>query len=138
MHSSMQTWHIAMHASSIAIMAAGVMPSMRSIERIMVLHMSAQFMHAGAQSIIWVEQIVHACSQAEQASIHACMTDMSIFSIPGIDVFDIAPIIMESIPHLASLAFDGQSTRLVGTLLRGAPGVTRCLARSGSIHTRVT
>jgi hypothetical protein len=61
--------------------------------------MSAQFMHAGAQSIICVEQIVHACSQAEQASIHACITDMSMVSMPGIDVmsFDIMPIIVASI-----------------------------------------
>ncbi|GAA1987428.1 hypothetical protein GCM10009777_22200 [Microbacterium pumilum] len=42
---------------------------------------------------------MHACSQAEQASIHACRTDMSIESIPGIDImsFDMASIIMESI-----------------------------------------
>ncbi len=52
MHSSMHIWHIAMHASSIDIMTAGVAPCIRSIVRIMVLHMSAQFMHAGAQSII--------------------------------------------------------------------------------------
>ncbi|MET0296060.1 MAG: hypothetical protein ABW024_01555 [Microbacterium sp.] len=70
--------------------------------RIIVLHMSAQFMHAGAQSMPCVEQIVHACSQAEHASIQACMIDMSTASMPGIDImsFDIAPIIMESIPHL--------------------------------------
>ena len=47
MHSSMQVWHIAMHASSIAIMLAGVMPCIRIIDRIIVLHMSAQFMQAG-------------------------------------------------------------------------------------------
>ena len=67
--------------------------------RIIVLHMSAQFMHAGAHDIICVEHTVHACSQAEQASIHACMTDMSIMSMPGIDImsFDMASIIIESI-----------------------------------------
>lgn len=43
---------MAMQASSIAIMDAGVMPCMRIIARIIVLHMSAQFMHDGAQSII--------------------------------------------------------------------------------------
>ena len=98
MHSSMATWHIAMHASSIDIIAAGVMPCMRSIARIIVLHMSAQFMHAGAHDIICVEHTVHACSQAEQASIHACMTDMSIVFIPGIDIMslDIMSIIIES------------------------------------------
>jgi hypothetical protein len=62
---------------------------MRIIERIMVLHMSAQFMLAGAHDIICVEQTVHACSHAEQASIAACMTAMSIIAIismPGIDM----------------------------------------------------
>jgi hypothetical protein len=98
MHLSMHIWHIAMHASSIDIMTAGVMPCIRIIERIMVLHMSAQFMHAGAQSIIWVEHTVHACSQAEQASIQACMTDMSMVFMPGIDIasLDIMSIIIES------------------------------------------
>ena len=87
-----------MHASSIDIMAAGVMPCIRIIARIIVLHMSAQFMHAGAQSIIWVEHTVHACSQAEQASIHACMTDMSMVFMPGIAMpsLDIMSIIIES------------------------------------------
>ncbi|GAA1948926.1 hypothetical protein GCM10009776_08730 [Microbacterium deminutum] len=95
----MQVWHIAMHASSIAIMDAWVVPCIRIMVRIIVLHISAQFMHAGAQSIICVEHTVHACSQAEQASIQACITDMSIESIPGIDImsFDMASIIMESI-----------------------------------------
>ncbi|HWL76200.1 hypothetical protein [Microbacterium sp.] len=69
--------------------------------RIIVLHMSAQFMHAGAHDIIWVEHTVHACSQAEQASRHACTRDMSIACMPGIDImsFDMA-----SIPHLASVS----------------------------------
>jgi len=95
----MQSWHIAMHASSIDIIVAAFMPCDRIIARIIVLHMSAQFMHAGAQSIIWVEHTVHACSQAEQASIQACITDMSIETMPGIDAmsFDMASIIMESI-----------------------------------------
>ena len=47
----MQTWHMAMQALSIDIIDAGVIPCIRIIERIMVLHMSAQFMQAGAQSI---------------------------------------------------------------------------------------
>ncbi|WP_406249036.1 hypothetical protein ACI7YT_03175 [Microbacterium sp. M] len=73
------------------------------MERIIVLHMSAQFMHAVEQSIICVEQTVQACSQAEQASMHACMTAMSIVGMPGIDIMssDMAPIIIESISHLA-------------------------------------
>ncbi|WP_227529412.1 hypothetical protein [Microbacterium tenebrionis] len=87
-------------------MTAGVMPCIRIIERIIVLHMSAQFMHAGAQSISCVEQTVHACSHAEHASMHACMTAMSIVSMPLIDFmsWDMAPIIIESIrtPRSAS------------------------------------
>ncbi|WP_231880270.1 hypothetical protein [Microbacterium sp. H83] len=84
-----------------AIMVAGVMPCIRIIERIMVWHMSAQFMQAGAQSISCVEQTVHACSQAAHASMQACMTAMSIIAMSGIDsmLFDMAPIIIESIAH---------------------------------------
>jgi hypothetical protein len=90
-----------MQASSIVIITAGVAPCIRIKERIMVLHMSAQFMHAGAQSIICVEQTVHACSQAEHASMHACMTAMSIACMPGMAFMsaDIAPIIIESTAH---------------------------------------
>ena len=101
MHSVMHCWHIAMQASSIAIIDAAVIPCIRIIDRIMVLHMSAQFMQAGEQSIICVEHTVQACSQAEHASMHACMTDMSIAAMSGIDIicFDIAPIIIESIAH---------------------------------------
>lgn len=84
-----------------AIMAAGVMPCMRIMARIIVLHMSAQFMHAGAQSIICVEQTVHACSQAAHASMHACIMAMSISAMPSIDIMslDMALIIIASIPE---------------------------------------
>lgn len=101
MHMSMQFWHIAMQASSIAIIDAGVIPCIRIIERIIVLHISAQFMQDGEQSIICVEQTTHACSQAEHASMHACITDMSIIAMSGMDImfFDMAPIIIESIAH---------------------------------------
>jgi methionine-rich copper-binding protein CopC len=77
--------------------------------RIIVLHMSAQFMHAGAHDIIWVEHTVHACSQAEQASIQACMTDMSMACMPGIDImsFDMAPIIIWSICRHPSVTGSG-------------------------------
>jgi hypothetical protein len=97
-----------------AIIEAGVIPCIRSMARIIVLHMSAQFMHAGAHDIIWVEHTVHACSQAEQASIHACRTDMSIVPMPGIDImsFDMASIIMESIAHLALSSTAGRVARL--------------------------
>jgi len=110
----MQVWHIAMQASSIDIIEAGVMPCIRIMERIIVLHMSAQFMHAGAQSIICVEQTVHACSHAEHASMHACMTDMSIIAMSGIDIMflDMAPIIIESIAHRSRLGSAGGIVRL--------------------------
>ncbi|GAA1141677.1 hypothetical protein GCM10009651_27270 [Microbacterium natoriense] len=112
MHMSMQVWHIAMQASSIDIIDAGVMPCIRIIDRIIVLHMSAQFMHDGAQSIICVEHTVQACSQAEHASMHACMTDMSIIAMSGIDImfFDMAPIIIESIAHRSPLGVSGQDS----------------------------
>ncbi|GAA3623278.1 hypothetical protein GCM10022200_01870 [Microbacterium awajiense] len=89
-----------MHASSIAIIDAGVIPCIRSIARIIVLHMSAQFMHAGLHDIICVEHTVHACSQAAHASMQASRSAMSMASIPGIAIvsFDIAPIIIASIP----------------------------------------
>ncbi|CAD5141369.1 protein of unknown function [Microbacterium sp. Nx66] len=63
--------------------------------------MSAQFMQAGAQSISWVAHTVQACSQAAQASMQACSTDMSIIAMSGIDsmFLDMAPIIIASIAH---------------------------------------
>lgn len=125
MHSSMHIWHIAMQASSIDIIAVGVMPCMRIMVRIIVLHMSAQFMHAGAHDIICVEQIVHACSHAEQASIHACIIDMSMLSIPGIDImsFDIMSIIIASIPHSVSVSrrSAGRVARLAAMLDASGP-----------------
>lgn len=101
---------MAMHASSMAIMTAGVMPCMRSIERIIVLHMSAQFIQAGAQSISCVEQTVHACSHAAHASRHACIMSMSIAGMPSIDDIssDIAFIIIASIGSQLSVG-DGPS-----------------------------
>jgi hypothetical protein len=92
-----------MQASSIAIIDAGVMPGMRSMARIMVLHMSAQFMHDGAQSIICIEH-VQACSQAAQASMQACITAASIAGISAIDIMSpaIASIILASISHRPS------------------------------------
>lgn len=91
-----------MQASSIAIMAAGVMPCMRIMARIIVLHMSAQFMHAGAQSNIWVEHTVQACSQAAHASMTCCIMAMSISGMPSIAIMsaDMAFITMASIPRL--------------------------------------
>lgn len=52
MHSSIQARHIAAQASSIAIMLAMSVPIGRIIARIIVLHMSAQFMHMVAHDIM--------------------------------------------------------------------------------------
>ncbi len=112
MHMSMQSWHIAMHASSIDIITAGVIPCMRIIDRIIVLHMSAQFMQAGEQSIICVEHTVQACSQAEHASMQACMSDMSIISMPGIMLPFIESIIIASIESSSVHRKGGRTTRL--------------------------
>lgn len=128
MHSSMHCWHIAIVASSIAIMTGGDIPCMRIMPRIIVLHMSAAFMHAGAHDIICVEHTVQACSHAEQASIHACITDMSIMSIPGIDFMslDIMSIIIESIPRLASVRVLRRVTRAAARACRhGMPAGSR-------------
>lgn len=143
MHSSMHVWHIAMQASSIAIIEAGVIPCMRIMARIIVLHMSAQFMHAGAHDIICVEHTVHACSQAEQASIQACSTAMSIVSMPGIDImsFDMASIIMASIRHRPSALRPAGQVLPPGAMLdladAGSKGVDRLdRVMSQGIHTR--
>ena len=140
-----------MQASSIAIITGGVMPCMRSIVRIMVPHMSAQFMHEVAQSISCVEQTVQACSQAAQASMHACIIAMSIAAMPSIIIMssDMAFIIMESITHPLSIGDGHRDLRLVcsrrkppacrhGTA-QGAPRTgSRRLVRvlSHRIHTR--
>lgn len=98
-HSSSHIWHTAMHASSIAVIDAGVIPCIRSMARIIVLHMSAQFMHDDAQSICCVAHTAQACSQAAQASMHACIAAMSTCSMPSIDIMscDMASIIFVSI-----------------------------------------
>jgi len=98
-----------MQASSIAIIDAGVIPDMRSIARIIVLHMSAQFMQAGAQSIICVEQMVHACSHAAQASMQACITAASIAGMSDIAIIspDMASIILASISTVLPVTASG-------------------------------
>lgn len=106
MHSSAQAWHIAMHASSIIVMVGIFMPVGRIIIRIMVLHMSAQFMHVAMHLAVPVmpsaahmsAHVVQACSHAAHASIHSCIVAMSMSGI-GVstifiiwtDVFIIAP-----------------------------------------------
>ncbi|GAA1641072.1 hypothetical protein GCM10009806_07470 [Microbacterium flavum] len=118
----MQVWHMAMHASSIAIIDAGVMPCIRIMARIIVLHMSAQFIQETEQSIICVEQTVHACSQAAQASMHACIIVMSRAGMPSIDIMSsvMAFIIIASIgaPLTVSVRASRTRARLLGPRYR--------------------
>jgi hypothetical protein len=58
-------------------------PVGRIIIRMVVLHMSAQFMHMLMHLTMPPDMpasahIVHACSHAAHASMHSCITDMSI------------------------------------------------------------
>lgn len=84
MHSSAQALHIIVVAWSIDIMLSMCMPFGRIIDRIMVLVMSAVFMHMPEHMamfspiIIDPAHIVHACSQAEHASIHSSIIAMSM------------------------------------------------------------
>lgn len=96
--------HMAMQASSIDIITAGIIPCIRSIALIIVLHMSAQFMQAAEQSIICVAQTAHACSQAEHASKAACSSAMSVIAMSGMESmsFDILSTIIESMSHSSS------------------------------------
>jgi hypothetical protein len=107
MHSAAHAVHIAMHACIIAIMLVGSYPVGRSIARIIVLHMSAQSMHMLAHlamSVIGISpidielsaQTVHACSQAEHASIRSCIAAVSM---PGMLIA--ASIILEVILIIA-------------------------------------
>ncbi|HEY5842884.1 MAG TPA: hypothetical protein VIU87_15745 [Mycobacterium sp.] len=70
------------------------------MQLIIVLHIAAQFMHAGAHEVISIEHTMDACSQAEQASIQASMTDMSTVLMPALAMsFDIMSIIIEFTSH---------------------------------------
>lgn len=92
MHSSLQARHIAMQASSIGRITIGSMLIGRISIRIIVVHMSAQLAHIEAQRpmpsmpAIASEHIVHACMQAEHASMQACIAVMSIVAVPLIGI----------------------------------------------------
>jgi hypothetical protein len=92
-HSAAQAFADIMHACSMVIMPSTSIAAGRSVIRIMVLLMSAQFMHIAAHFSIaatpieLVAHIVHACSQAEQASTKFCMAVMSMRSIIGVSIF---------------------------------------------------
>jgi hypothetical protein len=87
-HSVMQAAHIAMQASSIAIMAVRSMPAGRIIIRIIVMQTSAHIAQREAQvpmpsmPPMASEHIVHACMHMEQASIASCIVIMSM-SMPS-------------------------------------------------------
>ncbi len=119
-----------MQASSIAIITGAVMPDIRIMARIIVLHMSAQFEQAGAQSmgrpsIIWAEHTVHACSHAAHASMHACISAMSRSGMPSIDIISgvMASRIMASIRHPCSL--DGAPGRRAPAAMVGPHALWR-------------
>ncbi|MET1051150.1 MAG: hypothetical protein ABWX65_00785 [Mycetocola sp.] len=83
MHSSAHAMHIVIVACSIAIMLSMCMPAGRIIIRIIVFVMSAVFMHMFMHvdmpsPVMVLAHIVHACSHAEQASIHSCIIVMSM------------------------------------------------------------
>jgi hypothetical protein len=130
MHSSAQFVHIILQASSMAIMLDMSMPMGRIIMRIMVLQTSAQFMHMLEHFIIAspIEasaHIVHACSQAAQASIQSCIIciiDASMEGIPSmlamsIDiVFIISAVMLMIVTHPEPLP--GGEHHPVGTAAR--------------------
>ena len=88
MHSSAQAMHITIVACSIDDITSRLIPVGRSITRIIAADMSAALEHMLRQvaisgAIIESAHIVHACSQAEQASIHSCIT---VMFMPAIDM----------------------------------------------------
>jgi hypothetical protein len=93
--------HMVMHASIIAIMLAMSIAIGRMVIRIMVLHMSAQFMHMAmdfsmpVMPIELLAHIVQACSHAAHASMRSCMALMSMPSIAAVDPSIIAIMSME-------------------------------------------
>ncbi|MFD1713987.1 hypothetical protein ACFSBZ_05835 [Amnibacterium flavum] len=112
MHSSMQARHMAMHASSMAVMLIASIPMGRIIMRIMVMVTSAQFEHMLEQRpapsmsdpAIASAEMVHACEQAEQASMHSCIAIMSIslmvLPLIGIAIImSIVRVMVSSIPR---------------------------------------
>jgi hypothetical protein len=112
MQLSAQARHIAEQASSIDIMA--FMPISldgigRSIMRIMELHISAQLEHIAMPCMspmpIEPAHIVQACSAAAQASIHRCITAMSM-PTRGPSIFS------ESIVIIVVVSFIGFSYRV--------------------------
>lgn len=83
MHSSAHAFIIVIVAVIMAIMLALCIPLGRIIMCIIVPAMSAQFMHMlrhiiMSSPIMASAHIMHACSAAEQASIHSCIIVMPV------------------------------------------------------------
>ncbi|WP_244284141.1 hypothetical protein [Agromyces badenianii] len=98
MHSVEQARAIIVVDCIIDIMTCMSQPCMRSIMRIMVEHMSAQFAqrpaHRPMPSLASASaHITHACMHAERASRHSCIIAGSMPCI-GISDDDMAPFIM--------------------------------------------
>jgi predicted DNA-binding protein (MmcQ/YjbR family) len=136
-HSVMHAVHIAMQASSMAIMLIGSMPTGRIMAFIIVMHMSAHIAHRLAQVAmpsmpdIASEHIVHACMQPVHASMHSCIIAMSIIGIvasspvsmpAGIAAFIIAIVIVDSIVVSPSCVACGRRTTPVRGIVRGSRG----------------
>lgn len=116
------------------------MPFGRIIIRIIVFAMSAQFVHIPAHMAISADiimdpaHIVHACSQAEQDSMHSCITAMSMpciesecISIICIAAFDIVSVQ----PGLSGVGGSGAvANGPIQTNVR--PGAPRCLYPAGA------
>ena len=115
-HSAAHAIAMVVQASIIAIVPAISMAAGRIIMRIMVLLMSAMFMHMAphfsmpAMPIALAAHIVQACSHAALASMRFCMADMSMPSI--IDVFIVIMFMsMWSLPGLKAVVVLRNITR---------------------------
>jgi hypothetical protein len=134
-HSSEHAEHVAMHACSIACIAAMSKPVGRIIMRIIVLQTSAQSMHIDAHFIIpsampLSAHIVHACSQAEHASMHSCIVAASIAGMPiaSIDMFRIISAVMlisMGSPLISQLMASSAMLRALTDHLHGSGGKDR-------------
>ncbi len=98
-HSVMQAAHIAMQASSMAIIAMRSIPIGRIIMRIVVMHTSEHIAERDAQTpmpavpAMASEHIVQACIDIEQASMASCISIMSMSKPVGIDILIISVVV---------------------------------------------
>jgi hypothetical protein len=136
----MHIWHVAIVASSIDMVTSRVMPCIRSMQFIIVLHIAAQFMQAGAHGVISMEHTMDACSHAEQASRQASRTDISVVLMPALAMsLDIMSIIIEFTAQLLRIlataaAAANQDATLGGPPRHGVPESFGSAVLSG-VHT---